>query len=134
MASPGCCLWEHFPKERKHRGSGASRHLRVGRVQPRRAARLPRLREPPPSPGMVPAEDIVKLKDVFLCIDCDEVFTAEGSRCNPRCPTCASSVLMPVSVFLQTLTAPERGTDGTREGVPGRRRKIEIVHPTPIAA
>jgi PHP family Zn ribbon phosphoesterase len=70
----------------------------------------------------------MKLKDAFLCIDCDEVFTTEGSRCNPRCPTCASSVLMPVSAFLQTLAAPERGKDETA------RPRLEIVHTTPIAA
>jgi len=70
----------------------------------------------------------MNIKDAFLCIDCDEVFTAEGSRCNPRCPTCASSVLMPVSAFLQTLTAPERGTDKTA------RPRLEIIHSTSIAA
>ncbi len=76
----------------------------------------------------------MKLRDVFLCIDCDEMFTLEGSPCNPRCPGCASSVFVPLSAFVRTLTAFERGTDETREGVPVKRRRTEIVHPTPIAA
>ncbi|MGA2110504.1 MAG: hypothetical protein ABSH25_22995 [Syntrophorhabdales bacterium] len=70
----------------------------------------------------------MNIKDAFLCIDCDGVFTIEGSPCNPRCPICASSVLMPLSGFLQTLTAPERGTDKAA------RPRLEIVHPTSIAA
>jgi len=70
----------------------------------------------------------MNIKDAFLCIDCDAVFTIEGSPCNPRCPICASSVVMPVSAFLQTLTASERRTGETA------RPRLEIVHPTSIAA
>jgi DNA-directed RNA polymerase subunit RPC12/RpoP len=77
---------------------------------------------------MVLTEDTMKLRDVFLCIDCDEMFTLEGSPCNPRCPRCASSVLMPMSAFVRTLTAFERGTDEMA------RPRLEIIQPTSVAA
>ena len=73
------------------------------------------------------------LRDAVLCIDCDKVFTIEGSPCNPRCPRCASSVLMPLSAWVGTWTAFERGA-GDADNAPLRRRRMEIVHPTPIAA
>jgi hypothetical protein len=73
----------------------------------------------------------MNLRDAVLCIDCDKVFTIEGSPCNPRFPRCASSVLMPLSAFVRTWTAFERGTDETGEGVPVRRRRMGIVHPRP---
>ncbi|MGA2107696.1 MAG: hypothetical protein ABSH25_08625 [Syntrophorhabdales bacterium] len=44
----------------------------------------------------------MNLRDAVLCIDCDKVFTIEGSPCNPRCPRCASSVLMPLSAWVQS--------------------------------
>ena len=37
------------------------------------------------------AQGITNLKDAFLCIDCDEVPTIDGSSCNPRYPRCAST-------------------------------------------
>jgi hypothetical protein len=78
----------------------------------------------------------MKLRDMLLCIDCDEMFTIEGSRCNPRCPICASSVLMPLSAFVQTWTAFEKG--GTNRLMRGNAStngpRLEIIHPTPIAA
>ena len=80
----------------------------------------------------------MKLKGMFLCIDCDEVFSTEGSPCNPRCPTCASSVVMPLSAWIQTMTASERGTGEaervTHDDTTERRRRIALVHSTPAAA
>jgi len=80
----------------------------------------------------------MKLNGMFLCIDCDEVFTTEGSPCNPQCPTCASSVFMPLSAWVQTMTAFERETGGaegeTHEDMRERGRRIALVHSTPVAA
>ena len=73
------------------------------------------------------------LRDAVLCIDCDTVFAIEGSPCNPRCPRCASSVLMPLSAWVGTWTAFERGA-GDTEGAPVRHGRIELVYPTPKAA
>jgi hypothetical protein len=84
------------------------------------------------------AEEIMKLKKMFLCIDCDEVFTTEGSPCNPQCPTCASSVFMPLSVWIQTMTAFERGTGEaervTCDYVAEKQGRIALVYSTPAAA
>jgi hypothetical protein len=78
------------------------------------------------------------LKDALLCIDCDEVFTAEGSPCNPRCPKCASSVFSPLSAFLSTWVAFERSlgesNGAASEDVRAKRRKMEIVRSMLIAA
>ena len=84
------------------------------------------------------AEEIVNLKDAFLCIDCDEVFMIEGSPCNPQCPRCASSVFAPLSAWVQTWTALET-TQGetnrvTQGGASTKRPRLEIIHSTPIAA
>ena len=80
----------------------------------------------------------MKLKEMFLCIDCDEVFTTEGSPCNPQCPTCASSVFMPLSAWVQTMTAFERGTGEAERVTHGdmteRRRRIALVHSAPATA
>ena len=89
-------------------------------------------------PYLASPEGIMKLKEMFLCIDCDEVFTAERSTCNPQCPICASSVFMPLSVWVQTMTAFER-TRGEAENVTHHettegRRRIALVHSTPAAA
>ncbi len=70
----------------------------------------------------------MNLKDAFLCIDCDEVFIIGGSPCNPRCPRCASSVFAPLSAWVQTSAA----FDHTQEKKV--RPRLEIIHPTPIAA
>jgi hypothetical protein len=79
----------------------------------------------------------MNLKDALLCIDCDEVFTVEGSSCIPRCPHCASSVFAPLSAWVQTWTALERAQGGTnrkmRDGASAKRPRLEIVHPTSIA-
>jgi len=89
-------------------------------------------------PYLVSAEGIMKLKEMFLCIDCDEVFTSEGSRCNPQCPTCASSVFMPLSAWVQTMTAFERGRGEaervTHHEMTEGRPRIALVHSTPAAA
>ncbi len=80
----------------------------------------------------------MKLKDTLLCIDCDEVFTAEGHTCNPRCPSCDSSVFAPLACWVQTWTAFEKSEDEpnrvTRHGTSTKERGMEIVHPKPIAA
>ncbi len=80
----------------------------------------------------------MNLKDALLCIDCDEVFTFEGSVCNPRCPSCASSIFVPLSGWVQTWTAYDslKGETSTRTCADEskKRRRIEIVHIAPIAA
>ncbi|MGD0663543.1 MAG: hypothetical protein ABSD38_36350 [Syntrophorhabdales bacterium] len=58
----------------------------------------------------------MNLRDAVLCIDCDVVFTIEGSPCNPQCPRCASSVLMPLSAWARTWTAFDRGVDEAARG------------------
>jgi len=83
--------------------------------------------------GVDRAEDIMNLKDAFLCIDCDEVFAIDGSPSNPRCPRCASSVLMPVSAWVRTWTAFERGA-GDTGSAPPRKRSMELVYSMPFAA
>ena len=80
----------------------------------------------------------MKLKDTLLCIDCDEVFAAEGHTCNPRCPSCGSSVFAPLACWVQTWTAFEKSEDETnrvtRYGASTEERRMEIIHPKPIAA
>jgi hypothetical protein len=84
------------------------------------------------------AEEIMKLKDVFLCIDCDEVFAIEGPPCNPRCPRCASSVFVPLSAWVQAWPAFENEQAETNRiaqgGASTKRPRLEIVHSTTIAA
>ncbi len=78
----------------------------------------------------------MNLKNAFLCIDCDEVFTIVGSPCNPRCPSCASSVFAPLSAWVQTWAALEKGGMDrvTRDNGPTKRPSLEIIRSTPIAA
>ena len=78
----------------------------------------------------------MNIKDAFLCIDCDEVFTVVGSPCNPRCPICASSVLVPLSAWVQTWTALEKGgtNRAMRGGASTKGPRLEIIHSTPVAA
>ncbi len=79
----------------------------------------------------------MKLKDALLCIDCDEVFAAEGLACNLQCPRCGSSVFARLDTWVQTWTAFEKlgSTSSMRtcEASP-RKRRVEVVRPTPIAA
>jgi len=83
-------------------------------------------------------EETLNLKDALICIDCEEVFIVQGSRCNPRCPSCASSVCVPLSSWIGTGTSLDHGADeahmAAQNDTPARRRRMEIVHPTPIAA
>ena len=79
----------------------------------------------------------MNLRDALLCIDCDEVFSAEEHACNPRCPSCGSSVFAALACWVQTLTAIERSGDDngvTRFGTAATRRGMEIVRSTSIAA
>ncbi len=78
----------------------------------------------------------MNLKDAFLCIDCDKVFTIEGSPCNPRCPICASSVLAPLSAWVQTWTALEKGgtNRAMRSDASTKGPRLEIVNQKPKAA
>jgi len=79
----------------------------------------------------------MNLRDALLCIDCDEVFATEGFTCNPRCPSCGSSVFAPLAGWIQTRTAFGKSGETnrvTRYGASTRNRRVEIVHPTPIAA
>jgi len=70
----------------------------------------------------------MNLKDAFLCIDCDEVFTISGSACNPRCPRCASSVCAPLSGWVQTREAFDRSTGG------GAKPRLKLIHTATVAA
>ena len=78
----------------------------------------------------------MNLKDAFLCVDCDEVFTIVETPCNPRCPICASSVLAPLSSWVQTWAALEKGqTAGVMEDdVSTKIARLEIIRSAPIAA
>ena len=80
----------------------------------------------------------MNLKDALLCIDCDEVFTAEESPCNVRCPSCASSVFTRLSVWVQSWTAFENSQGKTHrvtcDGASPNRRGMEIIRSTSIAA
>jgi hypothetical protein len=88
--------------------------------------------------GVDGAEDIMNLKDAFLCIDCDEVFAIDGSPSNPRCPRCASSVFAPLSAWVQSWAGVDHSQSETtramRIGASTERPRLEIVHPAPIAA
>ena len=88
--------------------------------------------------GMGAREETLNLKDALICIDCEEVFIPQGSRCNPRCPACTSSVCVPLSSFIGTGNTLDHGADEVRvagqDDAPARRRRMEIVHSTPIAA
>ena len=75
----------------------------------------------------------MNLRDAVLCIDCDEVFAIEGTPCNPRCPLCASSVLMHLSAWVQTWTAPEHGA-ADAEDARVKDHTTDVAHPTPMAA
>ncbi len=48
----------------------------------------------------------MKLTEAFLCIDCDEVFTAHGN--NPSCPSCNSRSFAPVSGWITSWEAYDR--------------------------
>ena len=80
----------------------------------------------------------MNLRNALLCIDCDEVFTIEESPGKFQCPSCASSVFMPISAWVQTWKAFERekgnARRGTQDDVSIRRRKMEIIRSTSIAA
>ena len=73
----------------------------------------------------------MNLKDALLCINCDEVFTAVGSACNPRCPSCASSVFAPLSAWVQTWAALENSQVEAkrvmRDGASTGRPRMEII-------
>lgn len=80
----------------------------------------------------------MNLKDALLCIDCDEVFTVEGTACNPRCPVCASSVSALLSTWVRSWTAVERSERKTgraaRDNGSVKRPRMKIMRSTPIAA
>ncbi len=40
----------------------------------------------------------MKLKSAYLCIDCDEIFEAQGT--NPSCPSCNSRAFSPLSAWV----------------------------------
>ncbi len=80
----------------------------------------------------------MKLRDALLCIDCDEVFTAEGSACNARCPRCGSQVSVSMTVWLPAWNAYDNPrpvpTFHRGNGAVAKRRRMKLVHATPIAA
>jgi len=79
----------------------------------------------------------MNLKDALLCIDCDEVFTPEGSTCNSRCPLCGSSVFAPLAGWVPTWTAFEKSGETDRVtpcGTSTKERVMEVIRPTSIAA
>lgn len=46
---------------------------------------------------------MAKLKDLWICMDCEEVFEMRKTR-SRRCPGCASAVSRPLSAWLASLT------------------------------
>ncbi len=80
----------------------------------------------------------MNLNDALLCIDCDEVFTTEGAPCNPRCPTCGSSVFALLSAWVQPWATFERSQRAAgRAGLYGTSttpRRMEIVRRATKAA
>ena len=79
----------------------------------------------------------MNLTDALLCIDCDEVFAAEEFTCNPRCPSCGSSVFAPLAGWVQTWTAFEKSgeTNGvTPFSASPKKWRIEVIRPASIAA
>jgi hypothetical protein len=80
----------------------------------------------------------MNLKDAMLCIDCDEVFTIEGPTTNPRCPRCASSVFVPLSLWVPTWAALDYAHDGDNrillKSASIGKPVLRIVHPAPVAA
>ena len=88
--------------------------------------------------GIGAREETLNLKDALICIDCEEVFIPQGSRCNPRCPSCASSVCVPLSSWIGTGNSLGHGAGeahgAAQDDAPARRWRMEIVHSTPIAA
>ena len=70
----------------------------------------------------------MNLKDALLCVNCDEVFTPQGS--DPRCPVCASSVFAPISAWVPTWAAFEREIGEANAG----ERRMNIIRSAPIAA
>jgi hypothetical protein len=85
-------------------------------------------KKPSSANGLLGAGGVMNLKEAFLCIGCDEVFVIGGSPCNPRCPRCASSVFVPLSAWVQTRAAFDHALEKEV------RPRLEIIHPTPIAA
>jgi hypothetical protein len=45
---------------------------------------------------------MAKLRDLWICVDCEEVFEMRKSRTR-RCPGCAGSVSRPLSVWLKSM-------------------------------
>ena len=76
----------------------------------------------------------MNLRDAVLCIDCDNLFAIEGTPTNPQCPRCASSVLMPLSAWVRTWTAFDRGVDETDGCMPSKGSRTDPVRSAPIAA
>jgi anaerobic ribonucleoside-triphosphate reductase len=57
----------------------------------------------------------MKLKDARLCIDCDEVYEAEGlSAC---CPSCKSESFSLITRWLPSVDAFVRWVDGKKKNV-----------------
>jgi len=48
----------------------------------------------------------MKLKDAFLCIDCDEIFVAD--KTNPSCPSCCSRSYAPISGWITSQDLADR--------------------------
>ncbi len=79
----------------------------------------------------------MNLKHALLCIDCDEVFTAEASTCNPRCPTCGSSVYARLDGWVQTWTAFEKSLETirrARHASSAKQQRMKIVPVRSVAA
>ncbi len=79
----------------------------------------------------------MELKDALLCIDCDEVFTAEGLTCNTRCPSCGSSVYARLDTWVQTWTAFEKSLKAnrvSRHGTSVKQQRMKIVPTRSVAA
>ncbi len=79
----------------------------------------------------------MNLKDALLCIDCDEIFTAERASSNLHCPNCGSSVFAYLSTWVQSWAVFDRVQARTDDITPlsiPKKRRIGIVHTTHRAA
>ena len=52
----------------------------------------------------------MKLKESYLCIDCEELFVAAREGCNPSCPSCTSRSFVPVAGIIPTMAMLDRRT------------------------
>ncbi len=70
----------------------------------------------------------MKLKDAYLCMECDEVFAVTG-RTNPSCPSCTGRSFAPLAEWVQTKKHFEKQQQKKQ-----RRRALPAVRPYVLPA